>query len=48
MAGDIIKSQTYEAMTPLLLVAAIYLVIVMFMTWGCASLKGGSASSDHR
>lgn len=30
--GDIIRSQTYEALLPLLAVAAIYLVLVMFLT----------------
>ena len=31
--GDIIRSQTYEALFPLLMVAAIYLVIVCLLSW---------------
>ncbi len=31
--GDIIRSQTYEALFPLLAVAAIYLVLVMILSW---------------
>lgn len=31
-AGDIIRSNTYEAFMPLIAVALVYLVIVMFMT----------------
>lgn len=31
--GDIIRSQTYEALFPLLAVAAIYLVVVVFLTY---------------
>ena len=31
--GDIIRSQTYSVYTPYLTVAAIYLVLVMTMTW---------------
>jgi arginine/lysine/histidine transport system permease protein len=47
-AGDIIKSQTYEALVPLLLVAAIYLVVVMFMTWVLRQFEGRLRKSDHR
>jgi His/Glu/Gln/Arg/opine family amino acid ABC transporter permease subunit len=47
-AGDIIKSQTYEAMVPLLAVAAIYLVIVMFMTAALRRFEGRLRKSDHR
>jgi ABC-type amino acid transport system permease subunit len=32
-AGDIIRSQTYDAFMPLMAVAAIYLACVMFLTW---------------
>ncbi len=31
--GEIIRSQTYDAFMPFLMVAAIYLVMVMFFTW---------------
>ncbi len=47
-AADIIKSQTYEAMAPLLLVAAIYLIIVMIMTWALRQFEGRLRKSDHR
>lgn len=48
LAANMIRSQTYESMTPLLLVAAIYLVIVMFMTWALRKLEGRLRKSDHR
>ena len=32
-AGDIIRSQTYDAFLPLLAVALIYLVVVIFLSW---------------
>lgn len=48
LAANMIKSQTYDAMTPLLLVAAIYLVIVMFMTWALRKFEGRLRRSDHR
>lgn len=48
MAANMIKSQTYDALTPLLLVACIYLVIVMFMTWALGKLEGRLRKSDHR
>jgi len=38
-AGDIIRSNTYEAMIPLLSVALVYLVIVMLMTAGVTHLE---------
>ena len=38
-AGDIIRSNTYEAMIPLLSVALVYLVIVMIMTAGVNRLE---------
>ena len=31
--GDIIRSQTYDAFFPLIAVALIYLVVVMFLSW---------------
>lgn len=37
--GDIIRSQTYEAMFPLLAVAAIYLILVMFLSFGVGKLE---------
>ena len=47
-AGDIIKSQTYEPMVPLLLVGAIYLVVVMLMTWVLHQFEGRLRKSDYR
>lgn len=38
-AGDIIRSDTYEAMLPLIAVALVYLVIVMLMTYGVGRLE---------
>lgn len=38
-AGDIIRSNTYEAMIPLCSVALVYLVIVMLMTAGVSRLE---------
>ena len=37
--GDIIRSVTYKAFLPLLMVAAIYLVMVMFFTWLVGNLE---------
>lgn len=45
--GDIIRSITYEAFLPLLAVAAIYLVIVMFLTYCVARLERRLRNSDH-
>ena len=37
--GDIIRSLTYEAFLPLIAVAVIYLVIVMFLTFLVGKLE---------
>lgn len=37
--GEIIRSQTYDAFMPFLMVAAIYLVMVMFFTWLLGKLE---------
>lgn len=47
-AGDIIRSQTYDAMPPLLLVALIYLIIVIFLTRILAVIERRLALSDLR
>lgn len=47
-AGDIIKSQTYDALTPLVLVALVYLTVVMLMTWGLGKFERRLRRSDHR
>lgn len=46
--GDIIRSQTYEALFPLLAVAAIYLVIVMFLTFLVGKLERRLRSSERK
>lgn len=45
--GDIIRSQTYDAFFPLFGVAAIYLVITMFMTALIKNLERRLRNSDH-
>ncbi len=45
--GDIIRGVTYSAFMPLLAVAAIYLVMVMFFTWLVGKLERRLRSSDH-
>lgn len=47
-AGDIIRSLTYDAMPPLLLVALIYLVIVILLTRILAVIERRMALSDLR
>lgn len=46
--GDIIRGVTFDAMLPLLVVAAIYLVIVMFFTWIMGKLERRLRESDYR
>ena len=45
--GDIIRGVTYSAFLPLLAVAAIYLVMVMFFTWLVGKLERRLRSSEH-
>lgn len=45
--GDIIRSRTYDAYMPLLAVAAIYLVIVLFMSSCVNYLERRLRNSDH-
>lgn len=45
--GDIIRSRTYSAFMPLIAVAIIYLVIVMFFTWLVGKLERRLRNSDH-
>ena len=45
--GDIIRSRTYDAYMPLLAVAAIYLIIVVFMTAAVNRLERRLRNSDH-
>ena len=46
--GDIIRGITFQAMLPLLAVAAIYLAIVMFFTWVMGKLERRRRESDNR
>lgn len=46
--GDIVRGNTFDAMLPLLTVAAIYLVIVMFFTWLMGRLERRLRESDNR
>ena len=45
--GDIIRGITHSAFMPLLAVAAIYLVMVMFFTWLVGKLERRLRNSDH-
>ena len=45
--GDIIRSQTYEAFLPLIAVAIIYLVMVMFLSAMVSRLERRLAKSDR-
>lgn len=45
--GDIIRSQTYEALFPLLAVAAIYLIIVVFLSYLVGKLERRLRSSER-
>ena len=45
--GDIIRSRTYDPYFPLLTVAAIYLIIVMIMTYFVNRLERRLRNSDH-
>lgn len=47
-AGNIIRSQTYEPLVPLMTVAAIYLVIVAILTALFSLIERGMRSSDKR
>ena len=45
--GDIIRGRTFSAFQPLLFVAAIYLVMVVFFTWLVGRLERRLRNSDH-
>ena len=46
-AGDIIRSNTYDAFMPLIAVALIYLVIVMILTAGVHCLERRLRSNER-
>ena len=45
--GDIIRGRTYSAFMPLIAVALIYLVLVIFFTWLVGKLERRLRSSEH-
>lgn len=45
--GEIIRSQTYSQAMPLFIVAAIYLLLVIFFSWLIGKLERRLRSSDH-
>ncbi len=45
--GDIIRGVTYSAFLPLIAVAIIYLIMVMFFTWLVGKLERRLRNSDH-
>ena len=45
--GDIIRGVTYSAFMPLIAVALIYLVLVVFFTWLVGKLERRLRDSDH-
>ncbi len=45
--GDIIRGATFEAFMPLIAVALIYLVLVIFFTWLVGKLERRLRSSEH-
>lgn len=47
-AGDIIRSQTYEAFYPLISVAVIYLIMVVGLTMALSALERRLRKSDIR
>ncbi len=46
-AGDLIRGRTFSAFMPLIAVAVIYLIIVMFFTYLVRRLERRLRSSDH-
>jgi His/Glu/Gln/Arg/opine family amino acid ABC transporter permease subunit len=45
--GNLIRSRTYEAFFPLLAVAIIYLIIVVFLSWGVSLLERRLRGSER-
>ena len=48
MAGNIIRSNTYQAFLPLITVAAVYLVIVMVLTAGVQKLEKNLKKNERQ
>lgn len=47
-AAEVIRSRTYSAFVPFILIALIYLGMVMLMTWGLRKMEQRLAKSDTR
>jgi His/Glu/Gln/Arg/opine family amino acid ABC transporter permease subunit len=47
-AGELIRSQTFTAMMPLIVVALVYLGVVMLLTWLVGKLERRLKKSDNR
>ncbi len=47
-AGNLIRNNTYDAVNPLILVALIYLILVVLLTWGLSLIERRLAKSDKR
>ena len=46
-AGDIVRSRTYSAFMPLIGVALVYLILVIFFSWLVGKLERRLRNSDH-
>lgn len=47
-AANLIRSRTYDQYIPLFLIALVYLLLVLLMTWGLRVMERRLARSDHR
>ena len=48
MGGNIIRSNTYQAFLPLITVAVVYLVIVMFLSAGVQKLEKNLKKNERQ
>ncbi len=47
-AGNLIRNNTYDAVNPLILVALVYLILVVLLTWALSLIERRLAKSDKR
>ncbi len=47
-AGNLIRNNTYDAVNPLILVALVYLILVVLLTWALSLVERRLAKSDKR
>jgi ABC-type amino acid transport system permease subunit len=47
-AGNLIRNNSYDAVNPLMLVALIYLVLVLLLTWLLGKLERRLSTGDKR